>query len=99
MEPTTLTHLLAFPTSAEVAIIDEAAELAISYRALADELERLAQALRGVGLDSGEAVALVLPNGLELLVLCLALARAGLVAAPLNPASSVSELRGLIAEM
>jgi acyl-CoA synthetase (AMP-forming)/AMP-acid ligase II len=99
MEPTTLTHLIAYPTSAEVAIIDEAAELAISYRALADEIERLAQVLGGVGFDSGDAVALVLPNGLELLVLCLALARAGLVAAPLNPTSSVSELRGLITEL
>ena len=97
MEPTTLAQLLAFPTSAEVAIIDEAADVAISYRALADEVERVAQSLHGVGLDSGDAVALVLPNGIELLVLCLALARAGLIAAPLNCAFSVSELRGLVA--
>ena len=99
MEPTTLAHLLAHPTSAEPAIIAEAGAVAISHRALADQVESLAEALGGTGLRPGDAVALVLPNGLELLVLILALARAGLVAAPLNPAYKADELRGLIADV
>jgi acyl-CoA synthetase (AMP-forming)/AMP-acid ligase II len=97
--PTTLAQLLADPTSAEPAVIAEAAGVAISYRALAEQVERLAEALCGGGLRPGDAVALVLPNGPELLVLLLALARAGLIAAPLNPAYTTDELRGLLADI
>lgn len=99
IEPTTLSYLLADPACAEPAIIDEALPVTISYRALSNQVEQNAQALRGAGLQSGSAVALVLPNGAELLVLCLALIRAGLVAAPLDPAYTASELRGFIADL
>src|ERR1700675_3270409 len=97
MEPTTL--LFADPTSPEPAIIAEAGTVTISHRALADEVERLAEALRRTGLHPGDAVALVLPNSLELIVLFLALARAGLIAAPLDPAYKADELRGFIADV
>jgi acyl-CoA synthetase (AMP-forming)/AMP-acid ligase II len=97
MEPTTL--LFTDPSSAEPAIIAESGAVTISHRALADQVERLAEALRGTGLHPGDAVALVLPNGLELIVLFLALARAGLIAAPLNPACKADELRGLLADI
>src|SRR5207253_10066088 len=86
MESTTLAHLTADSASAEPAIIAEDAAVTISHRALADSIERLAGVLRCAGLRSGDAVALVLPNGPELLVLFLALARARLIAAPLTPA-------------
>src|ERR1700687_3366547 len=99
MEPTTLAHLLADPASAEPAIIDEAAAITISYRALADQVERTARALRGTGLSPGDTVALVIPNSLALLVLSLAVARAGLIAAPLNPTSKAGELRGFITDV
>jgi acyl-CoA synthetase (AMP-forming)/AMP-acid ligase II len=99
MQLTTLAHLLAYPTSAEPAIIAEDAAIAISHRALSDQVERLAQSLCGAGLRSGSSVALVLPNGIELLVLCLALPRAGLIAAPLNPAYKADELRGFTADV
>jgi acyl-CoA synthetase (AMP-forming)/AMP-acid ligase II len=99
LQPTTLTRLLADPTSAEPAIIAADGTVAISYRALADQVERLASRLCGSGLRTGDPVALVLPNGLELLVLCLALPRAGLIAAPLNPSYNAGELRGFIADI
>src|SRR5882672_6463849 len=99
MKATTLANLFADPTSAQPAIIVEASGAAISYRALAEEVERLAEELCGAGLRAGDAVALVLPNGPELLVLLLALARAGLIAVPLNPAFKADELRGLFAEV
>jgi acyl-CoA synthetase (AMP-forming)/AMP-acid ligase II len=99
MEATTLANLIAHPTSAEPAIILEASGVAISYRALAEDVERLAEELRGAGLRAGDAVALVLPNGPEVLVLFLALARAGIVAAPLNPAYKADELSGLFADV
>jgi acyl-CoA synthetase (AMP-forming)/AMP-acid ligase II len=97
MESTTLANLLADATSAEPAVIIEAGGVAISYRALADEIERLAEELCCAGFRAGDAVALVLPNGPEVLVLFLALARAGLIAVPLNPAYKADELRGLFA--
>lgn len=99
MEPITLSQLLADPARGEPAIIDEASAVTISYRALAEQVEHKAQVLRGAGLQSGTAVALVLPNSAELLILCLALARAGLIAAPLNPAYKASEIRGFITDV
>jgi acyl-CoA synthetase (AMP-forming)/AMP-acid ligase II len=99
MKATTLANLLPDPTSAQPAIVVEASGVAISYRALAENVELLAEEFRGAGLRAGDAVALVLPNGPELLVLLLALARAGLIVAPLNPAFKADELRGLFADI
>jgi acyl-CoA synthetase (AMP-forming)/AMP-acid ligase II len=99
MEQMTLANLLADPASPQPAIVVEASGVAISHRALAQDVERLAQELGAAGLRAGDAVALVLPNGPELLVLFLALARAGLIAAPLNPAYKAGELRGLFANV
>jgi len=99
MESTTLAHLTADSASAEPAIIAEDAAVTISHRALADSIERLAGVLRCAGLRPGDAVALVLPNGPELLVLFLALARARLIAAPLNPAYKGDELRWLFKDV
>src|SRR5882724_6743448 len=99
MEPTTLADLTADSASAEPAIIAEAAAVTISHRALADSIERLAGVLRCAGLRPGDAVALALPNGPELVVLFLALARARLIAAPLNPAYKEDELRGLFRDV
>jgi acyl-CoA synthetase (AMP-forming)/AMP-acid ligase II len=99
MKQTTLAHLLAHSTSAEPAIIAEASAVEISYRALTDQVESLAEALQRAGLRAGDVVAIVLPNGPELLVLFLALARAGMIAAPINPAYKADELRGLLSDL
>src|SRR5258705_6168158 len=99
MQPTTLTYLLAHSKSAEPAIIDEAAAVTISYRAVADQVGRMAEGLRGAGLRPGDAVALFLPNGLEFFVMCLAVARARLIAAPLSPASKANELRAFLSDV
>ena len=81
MESTTLADLLTDAASAEAAIIAEDGAVTISHRALADSIERLAEVLRCAGLRPGDAVALALPNGPELVVLFLALVRARLIAA------------------
>jgi oxalate---CoA ligase len=99
MEPTTLAQLLSYRDSAEPAVIAEATAQTMSHRELADHVDRLAETLVGAGLRPGDAVALVLPNGLELIVLFLALARARLIAAPINPASKADELRGMFADV
>jgi acyl-CoA synthetase (AMP-forming)/AMP-acid ligase II len=91
-EKTTLPELFGDIGSSQAAIIAPACDAAVSYRDLAVQIERLAAALRGSGLAPGDCVATVLPNGLEILVLFLALTRARLVAAPLNPAYKADEL-------
>jgi acyl-CoA synthetase (AMP-forming)/AMP-acid ligase II len=90
---TTLTELLADPNSATPAVIIESPPVVLSYKDLAQQTERLAEQLRGAGLNRGDCVVMVLPNGMEFVVILLALARAGLVAAPLNPAYKTDELR------
>jgi acyl-CoA synthetase (AMP-forming)/AMP-acid ligase II len=92
----TLAELLADPTSLSPAIISVYPPVAVSYKALAEQVELLAEQLRAAGLMPGDSVALVLPNGLEFLVLFLALVRARLIAAPLNPADKSGELRNFI---
>jgi acyl-CoA synthetase (AMP-forming)/AMP-acid ligase II len=64
-----------------------------TYRSLAHQVDALAALLRQKGLQPGDAVAIVLPNGLEYLAVFLAVTRARLVAAPLNPNYKVEEFR------
>ena len=93
MQRTTLTQLLADPTSASPAIITELPSVVLTYQALTEQIERLAEQLRRSGLHPGDCVVVVLPNGLEFLVIFLAIAAAGLTAAPLNLAYKTEELR------
>jgi len=70
--------------------------MVVSYRALAENVERLAGQFRSARLQPGDRVAIVLPNGLEFLVAFLALTYSRLVAAPLNPADKPDEIRFFI---
>ena len=88
-----LAELLADPGSSAPAIVATSPLAIVSYKALAGQIERLSGQLRGAGLKPGDAVAIVLPNSLEFLVVFLALAHASLVAAPLNPADKPDEIR------
>jgi oxalate---CoA ligase len=97
MEPrTTLAQLLIDPESSAPAIIAPSPAVVVSYKSLAEQVERLAAQLSGAGLKAGDVVAIILPNGLEFLVVFLALTRARLVAAPINPADKSAELRFFI---
>lgn len=93
-----LAELLADPGSAAPAIISTSPLVVVSYKALAEQIERLSGQLRRAGLTPGECVAIVLPNGLEFLAVFLALTHAGLVAAPLNPANKPEEIRFFIGD-
>ncbi len=57
---------------------------ALSYAEWDDRASRVAQALLGLGLVKGDRVALLAYNAIEWLELYVALARAGLVAVPIN---------------
>src|SRR5690349_3186317 len=64
----------------------------VSYAKLREQVQACADALAQAGVRRGDRVALVLPNGLESIVLFLAAASAG-SAAPLNPGYKESEFR------
>src|SRR5262245_48992351 len=93
MQRTIPTQLLEDPKSETPAVIIESPPVLLTYRALAEQVERLSEQLCSAGLRPGDCVAIVLPNGLEFLVVFLAILAAGLVAAPLNPAYKTDELR------
>jgi acyl-CoA synthetase (AMP-forming)/AMP-acid ligase II len=90
---TVLIDLFRHAESAHAAIVLPDDGAAVTYRDLSDQVEYLAAVLHGAGLRSGQAVAIVLSNGLEYLVAFLAVTRARLIAAPLNPAYKAEEFR------
>ncbi len=63
----------------------------VSYAEFGEEIERVAELLAGAGVQPGRAVSIVLPNSLEFMVVFLAVARAGAIAAPLNSAYTTDE--------
>ena len=65
----------------------------VSYAEFGEEVERIAELLSGAGVQPGGAVSIALANGLEFMVVFLAVARAGAIAAPLNPAYTADEFK------
>jgi acyl-CoA synthetase (AMP-forming)/AMP-acid ligase II len=63
----------------------------VSFADLHEAVERLAGQLAGAGVEPGDAVALSLPNGIEIVLAFLAIVRAGAAAAPLNPGYTAPE--------
>src|SRR6266481_1013116 len=92
--PTFAELLASFRSSAPSApaVITTSPAAVVTYRALAEQIERLSGELRNAGLKPGDRVAIVLPNGLELLVTFLALTCARLTAVLLYPAYKRDEL-------
>ena len=68
-----LVELLADPGSSAPAIVSTSPLVIVTYKALAEQIERLSAQLTSAGLESGDRVAIVLPNSLEFLVVFLAL--------------------------
>jgi acyl-CoA synthetase (AMP-forming)/AMP-acid ligase II len=66
---------------------------AVSHAELARDVHRLAGVLAGVGVSRGQRVALVMPNGPEIVELLLAVMLLGATAAPINPGYTEAEYR------
>ncbi|MCU1428243.1 MAG: Peroxisomalcoenzyme synthetase, partial [Actinomycetia bacterium] len=98
-QPTTLAQLFAEIDASTPAVITTSPPAVVTYRALSEQVDQLEGQLSRAGLHRGDCVAIVLPNGLEFIVAFFALARAGLVVAPMNPAYKPSELRVLFEDM
>ena len=63
----------------------------VSHGELAASVHRLAGLLAGLGVERGQRVAIVMPNGPEIVELLLAVAALGATAAPLNPGYTQAE--------
>ncbi|MFF1360562.1 long-chain fatty acid--CoA ligase [Streptomyces sp. NPDC058297] len=70
----------------------------LSYAELDDHSDRLATALRGLGLGPGERVATLAANRAELVVTEVALYKAGLTRAPINARLGTAEVAHLLTE-
>ena len=64
----------------------------ISYEELWDSSRRLANALRGLGVEKGDRVGLILPNVPQFIIAYNAILAAGGVAVPVNPLNPVEEI-------
>ena len=89
--PGTLVDLLASGAPSHPAIVAPGGPV-ITYDSLRRQVRTLAHQLRAMGIDRGDRVAIVLPNGIEAIVTFLAVAAAG-TAAPLNPAYKAAEFQ------
>ena len=86
----TLNSLLQPSSGSDIAVI--APDIGSwSYDELDTEIDRLADILAANGVKPGIPVSIVLINGYEFVATFLAVARAGAVAAPLNPAYTTDE--------
>jgi acyl-CoA synthetase (AMP-forming)/AMP-acid ligase II len=63
----------------------------VSHGELATSVHRLARLLAGLGVQRGQRVAIVMPNGPEIVELLLAVAALGATAAPMNPGYTQAE--------
>jgi len=77
-----------------IAVVDEGRRL--TYAELDDRSSRLATALLGAGLRTGDRVAVLLGNRLEYLEIATALGKAGLPMVPVNPRSAPREVEHLL---
>ena len=90
--PTTLLGLLSPIPADNTAVIIPEQNIRVSYGALRDQVEAVAEALAASGIRRGDRVGIAIPNGLPTIVAFLAASVAG-TAAPLNPAYKEDEFR------
>lgn len=89
----TLAAVLDGPERTAAALVCPEDGVSLTGDQLAWAVDRLAARLNALGVERGGRVALSLPNGPEIVIALLALARLGAAAAPLNPAYTDAEFR------
>ena len=70
----------------------------LTYRGLAEEVDRLARALIALGLEKGDRVGMWSPNNAEWVYVQFAAAKAGVILVNINPAYQTEELRFALAQ-
>lgn len=87
----TLLEVFAEHAGPQTAVLEPGDALHVSYEDLLGSADLIARQLVALGVDRGDAVALILPNGPELVSAFLGIARLGAAAAPLNPGLTARE--------
>jgi acyl-CoA synthetase (AMP-forming)/AMP-acid ligase II len=82
--PETLYELLQVAPASNVAVILPDQNIRVTYGELREQVMTMAEALRSLGIQRGDRIATVLPNGLPTIVAFFAASITG-IAAPLNP--------------
>jgi acyl-CoA synthetase (AMP-forming)/AMP-acid ligase II len=96
--PEALLDLLAAPDGA-LALVEPASGERTTYGELRAAAERIAGSLVAAGVGPGDAVALSLPNGPEIVAAFLGVVAAGAAAAPLNQAYTVDEFHAYLEDL
>jgi acyl-CoA synthetase (AMP-forming)/AMP-acid ligase II len=96
--PVALLDLLAAPDDA-LALVAPASGERTTYGELREAADRLARSLAAAGVRPGDAVAMSLPNGPEIIAAFLAVVSAGAAAAPLNQAYTSAEFRAYLEDL
>lgn len=76
----------------KVAVIIPQEDRKITYGELSDYVMKLALFLRDLGLEKGSSIAIMLPNGAEVIAAFLAVVECNHIAFPLNPTCTAEEL-------
>jgi len=98
-QPSSFAELVRRATAAQPdrqAVADE--QRSLTWRELSDSISRLAAALAGTGLRSGDRLALQAPSSVEFVLCYLAALQAGLVVVPINPAYTLPEVEHIVAD-
>src|SRR5690349_4100380 len=80
------------------ALVGPLQNVRLSYRDFDAEVERLARAFIGAGIETGDRVGIWSPNDAEWVVVQYATARAGIILVNLNPAYRTSEVQYALAQ-
>ncbi|MBI4532800.1 MAG: AMP-binding protein, partial [Candidatus Melainabacteria bacterium] len=88
-----LAHIFSPDDRSNTAIVVPQSGISRSYGELVADIQRLANQIKRAGIGRGDFVAIVLPNGLEFVVTFFAVTFSRAIAAPMNPALTVDELR------
>ncbi|MGZ7036528.1 MAG: AMP-binding protein, partial [Ilumatobacteraceae bacterium] len=70
----------------------------LTFRQLAEQVDRAARGLMGLGLDKGDRLGMWSPNNAEWVYLQFAAAKAGVILVNINPAYQTEELRFALAQ-
>lgn len=82
--PNNLWDLIQGAPAEKIAVVLPEAGIQVSYKQLRDQVSQMADDLASLGIQKGDRIATILPNGLPTIVSFIAASIAG-TAAPLNP--------------
>ncbi|CAJ2652021.1 4-coumarate--CoA ligase-like 6 [Trifolium pratense] len=93
-----VSFIFSHPHDGVFALIDSSSGFSISYSKLLPLVKSMASGLHKMGVSQGDVVLLLLPNSIYYPVILLAVLYLGAVVTPLNPLSSVGEIRKQVNE-